>query len=75
MRTVNVKNGNSLAENDSPLVNLYFQSYSYKSNVYSPNFWSNSSFNVYSHQNFLVITQDSALEFGHVYSPNSVIFF
>ena len=32
-------------------------------------------FNVYSPWNFSVITQDSELEFGHVYIPYSVIFF
>ena len=47
-------------------VNLYFRSYSFEDKVYSPDFQSNSIFNVYSPRRFWVITQDSALEFGHV---------
>ena len=44
-------------------------------NVYSPHFWSNSIFMVYSPRPFSVVTQDWAIEFGHVYSLDSVIFF
>ena len=57
------------------IVYTYFWSYSLDRNVYSSHFWSNSIFNVNSPQTFLVITQDSALEFRHVYNPNWVIFF
>ena len=59
----------------SPLINLCFCSYSYEGDVYSPDLQSNSSFNFFNPQNFSGITQDLASEFGHVYSPNSVILF
>ena len=57
------------------IVNVYFQSFSHDGKVYSPHFRSNSSFNIYSPWTFSVMTQGSALEFGHVYRSDSVIFF
>ena len=77
MRSVNLKNSLSMTENEKSTRNDFkvLRSYSLQGDIYSPDFWSNSIFNVYSPWNFLVITHVSAIEFGHVYRSLLVIFF